>query len=212
MDSDFLRDPLGSQENLGHAGVGNEEGIVDKLRRKTMKARKILAAIGAALIMISVSAPASAFECGTDPVTDPYNKDVIAAGLKALAITLRCDDDDSDANPGEWINDPIWERRRTADCEVHLRLARKLHEDRELDDDSTKPPKKKNNLVAGASWDVMFEKYEGALSKLDSFLNDASKARLNSKFPGGTDNAAIARNWFTSEVEEARICVNHFVL
>jgi len=178
-----------------------------------MKARKILAALGAALMMIGVSAPASAFDCGTDPDTDPYNKDVIAAGLKALAEALRCDGDYSSvANPGAWPNaTPIWERRREPSCDVHSNLARKLYEKREFKNGS-KPPKNPNNGVAGASWDVMFEKYEGALSKLDSFLNDAGKARLSSKFPGGYDNAAIARYSFTSEVEEARICVNQFVL
>jgi len=180
-----------------------------------MKARKILAALGAALMMIGVSAPASAFDCGT--AGNPYDKDVIAEGLEALAMKLRCDGPySSDANPGTWPNaNPIWERRRMPDCKVHSNLARKLLEDRELDDESTKPPRNKHhtNRKAGASWDVMFEKYDGALSKLDSFLNDAKKARLNSIFvPGGTKNATVARDWFTSEVKAARDCVYHFVL
>jgi len=161
-----------------------------------MKTRKILAVIGAALLMIGVSAPASAFDC-----------DKIAEDLKDLAIALRCKDDATDANPGEWTQNPIWQKRGSGSCEPQNSLARKLHEQREFKGGS-KPPKNDNNGVAGAAGDVSNEKYPAAVDKLDSFLRDAYKKRLNMwtdvvKFP----NSLAAKTYFVTQVGEARACV-----
>jgi len=173
-----------------------------------MKIQKSLTALGAALLMISISAPASAFDCGTD-ASNPYDKDVIAAGLKALAETLRCKSDPMDVNLGLWSTAPIWEKAREGSCDIHASLARKLLEFRDFSD-GNKPPKNKNdtNLAAGASWDVQTEKYQAALDKLDAFLADAMKARLNED----NGNAFDQRYLFTSEVKGARTCVYHFTL
>jgi len=175
-----------------------------------MKARKILAALGAALMMIGISAPASAdFVCGTD--TDPYDKDVIAAGLKILAIDLRCDDENAtEANPGEWIHDPIWQKRGSGNCEPQNSLARKLHEKREFNTGS-KPPKNDNNTVAGASGDVSNEKYPAAVDKLDAFIKDAYKKRLYIWDTGNADfeNSLAAKMYFVTQVSDARMCVCH---
>ena len=174
-----------------------------------MNARKILAALGAAFMMISISAPASAFECGTDPVTDPYNKDIIAAGLTALAIDLRCELDATPANPGEWTHEPIWQKSGCGDCEPQTSLARKLHEKREFIDG--KPPRNKNNTVAGAAGDVSNEKYLAAVDKLDAFVKDAYKKRLYMWVIGNTEfeNSLAAKTFFVNEVNDARSCVCH---
>jgi hypothetical protein len=173
-----------------------------------MKIQKSLTALGAALMIISISAPASAFECGTD-ASNPYDKDVIAAGLQALAEELRCVDDSLGDNLGLWSTAPIWQKGREGSCDIHASLARKLLEFRVFSD-GNKPPKNKNetNLAAGASWDVKNEKFEGALSKLDSFLDDAKKARLNE----ANGDAFDQRYVFLHEVNEARTCVYHFTL
>jgi len=173
-----------------------------------MKARKILAALGAALMMIGVSAPASAFDCGT--AGNPYDKDVIAEGLRNLAIALRCDDDATAANLGEWTLDPIWQKRGGGDCEPQNSLARKLHEQREFKP-GTKPRPSGNNTVAGASGDVRNEKYLNAVDKLDAFVKDAYKKKLYIWIIGNDEfeNSLAAKTYFINEVDEARMCVCH---
>jgi hypothetical protein len=173
--------------------------------------------------MAVANAPAFAFDCGGD---DPA---VIATNLQALAFELRCNfepgDEDYDSNNlGNWDkNNPIWEKRRQGDCGIHDRLAGKLHEVRVFEDDGDckvrprkncddRPPENQNNQIQGASGDVANGKYEGAVSKLDSFINDAYKARLNSSFVDimGT-NATYWRNFFVTEADEARACIARLI-
>jgi len=173
-----------------------------------MTLRKPLTALAAALMIASASIPTMAhaeFVCGTDPATNPYDKDVIAAGLTDMAEALRCVADSSELNPGLWSLDPIWEQRREPSCDVHLNLARKLYEVRDFDANPDRPKKNKNdtNLATGAAWDVQFSKFVDALSKLDSFLDDAGKARLNSAFPAAADY----RYLLTRDAQIARDCV-----
>ena len=176
-----------------------------------MKIRKSLTAVGAALMMIGVSVPAAAFECGTGP-DNPYDKDVIAAGLEAIAVTLRCTDDAEGQNLGLWSTAPIWQKgaKGSGDgCDVHASLARKLLEFRDFTG-GNKPPKNKNetNLAAGASWDVANEKYEAAFEKLEAFENDAKKARLNE----ANDDAYDQRYVLLHDIGLAKMCVNHFLM
>ena len=165
-----------------------------------MKTRKILAALGAALVMLGISMPAAAFDCGgNDPAT-------IQANLTALAQTVRCEND-STVNPGLWNSDnPIWEKRAQPSCDVHQRLARQLHEEREFAA-GTKPPKNTNNLATGAAWDVRNGKYEGAISKLDSFITGILKSRLNRNYDPDTAAAQLQAMKFINEAEEAKICI-----
>ena len=174
-----------------------------------MKARKILAALGAALLIISISAPASAFDCeGNGNLFDPMT---IAMNLGALAIDIRCIND-SAKNPGRWDGlNPVFEKRAAPSCDVHNRLARSLFEKREFADDS-KPRKNQNNDASGAAWDVRNGKYEGAISKLDSFITAALKSRLNRSYDPDEAAAQLQRRKWINEAEKARICVNQLLL
>jgi hypothetical protein len=186
-----------------------------------MKIRKSLTAVGAALIVVGISAPAMAepaFVCEGNGVS--HDPETIFTNLRVFAEDVRCKDPEAapgEANPGIWDpENPIWEKRREESCEIHSSLARKLHEDRELDENSTKPPKNRNNDVAGAAWDFRNQKYEGARDKLYSFINDAWKARLNSQYEvmGEIDElaAAKARMDFIVRAEGAISCVNYFIV
>jgi hypothetical protein len=173
-----------------------------------MNVRKILAAIGAALIMIGISAPASAFECTNDDgAIDPA---VIQANLTGIANTLRC----ADYSPellGEWPKDnPIWERRRVPSCDVHQKLARNLYEKREFLP-GTKPRRNKNNDAAGAAWDVRNGQYEEAIMKLDMLIDAVMKATLNRGFEPNVGAAQMLANELIKEAEEARICINQLL-
>ena len=204
MDPDLLRIPLSSQVYLGHAGVGNEEGIVDELRRKTMKTRKILAAFGAALMMLGISMPAAAFDCTNDD--GDVNPTVIQANLTAMANSLRCAGH-SEVFPGLWNPDnPIWERRRTPSCDVHQKLARNLYEKREFIE-GTKPRKNQNNDATGAAWNVRNGQYEEAIMKLDAFVAAILRSRLNESYDPDTAAAQYQAMMFINEAEAARACI-----
>ena len=171
-----------------------------------MKVRKSLTAISAALMMVGMSAPAAAFECGgTDENPDPAT---ITANLVVLAEDLRCEDLGTEANPGNWTHDPIWQKRGDGSCEVQQSLARKLNEEREFGE-GKKPPQNKNNASAGAAGDVRNAKYLAAVDKLDAFIKDAYKSRLNvwENGNGVFDTALGAKMFFVNEVDEARGCV-----
>jgi len=85
---------------------------------------------------------------------------------------------------------------------------RKLYEEREFGD-GLKPPKSKNNEAAGAAWDVRNGKYLAAVDKLDAFVKDAYKSRLNVWESGNDyfDTALAAKMYFVNEVMEARGCI-----
>ena len=153
------------------------------------------------MIMVVMNAPALAFDCGEPQDPDPT---VISASLVALAVELRCTPlPGTDAEPGTWPRDtPIWEKRREGSCDIHESLARKLNEDRDFDEGS-KPPRNKNNTATGAANDVANGKYLGAVDKLDAFVNDVYKSRLNTDF----GSATAAKMYFLGQVEEARMCV-----
>lgn len=204
MDPDLLRALLSSQVYLGHAGVGNEEGIVDELRRTTMKTRKILAAFGAALMMLGISMPAAAFDCTNDDGdVDPA---VIQANLTAMANYLRCTDH-SDVLPGLWNpENPIWEKRRAPSCDIHQKLARNLYEKRQFSDGS-KPPRNKNNQAAGAAWNVRNGQYEEAIVKLDSFVAAILKSTLNRSYDPNTAAAQYQAMMFINKAQVARACI-----
>jgi hypothetical protein len=171
-----------------------------------MKIRKSLTAIGAAMMMVGMSAPASAYEWCTG--TDTPNPVTITANLEALATELRCDLE-SEVNPGTWPkNYPIWQKRGGGSCEVQDSLAKKLNEKRE---DGTKPPRNKNNTnaSAGAANDVKYGKYLSAVEKLDAFVKGAYKSRLTlwDGAANGFENALDAKMFFVNQVIEARGCV-----
>jgi hypothetical protein len=175
-----------------------------------MEIRKSLTAVGAALMMVGVSAPALAadtmFQCGTD-TSNPYDKGVISAGLIEMAKSLRCKDPkfSSELNPGDWELPAIWERRREPSCEIHTKLARGLYEKRDFIANPIKPRKNKNdtNLAAGAAYDVQFAQYDEALAKLDAFIYEANKAQLNRLFL----QAADYRSVLVRDAKLARDCV-----
>lgn len=187
-----------------------------------MKIRKSLTAVGAALMMVGMSAPAlaqSMFVCAGNG--NEHDPETIFTNLKTLAEEVRCNDPlaaDDEPNPGNWDpTNPIWEKSREGSCEIHSRLARKIHEDRELDETSTKPPKKKgNNDRAGAAWDFKNEKYEAAVDKLESFIEDAWKSRPNSQYvnsDGEIDvmEAKLQKMNFIAIAEAAIPCINYFI-
>lgn len=165
-----------------------------------MKIRKSMTAIGAALMVVGMSGPASAFDCG-----DPQNPDpaTISASLEGLATYLRCSPG-TGANPGTWPYDAIWQKRGEGSCEVQDSLAKKLNEEREFAE-GDKPPRNKNNTntAAGAANDVANGKYLSAVDKLDAFVRDVYKSRLNSEF----GDALAAKMFFVNEVQDARMCV-----
>jgi hypothetical protein len=179
-----------------------------------MKIRKSLTAVGAALLMVGISAPVSAqsmFVCGTDPVTNPYDKDVIAAGLKDIAERLRCEQDADDKNDGLWPDDlPLWQKGKKGGgngCDIHDSLARKLLEFRDFN--GGKPPKNENNLAAGASWDLTNEKYEAAFIKLESFISDAEKATPNEL---NSDAEYVIDNVLLRDIRIAKECVGRLFM
>ena len=169
-----------------------------------MKARKTLAALGAALMMIGISAPASAFECeGNGNTFDPAT---IQENLTALAVALRCVNE-STVNPGQWNPDnPIWEKRRSPSCETHDNLARNLFEEREFEP-GTKPRRNKNNDAAGAAWNVRNGQFDAAILKLDSFIASVMKSRLNRNFDPDVGAAQMLANELVNEANEAKICI-----
>ena len=171
-----------------------------------MKIRKTLTAMAAALLMITVSAPASAFECeGNGNLYDPAT---IQANLTALAVELRCETKDPEAlNPGKWVMDAIWEKRRAPSCETHQKLARNLHEARKFAL-GTKPRKNKNNDAAGAAWDVRNGSYEEAIAKLDLFIKAVMNSTLNREFKPSVSDAQMLANELVTEAEEARVCID----
>jgi len=166
-----------------------------------MKIRKSMTAIGAALMVVGMSGPASAFECGDPQSPDPA---LISTNLVALATELRCSPG-TEANPGAWTGAPIWQKRGEGDCEVQESLAKKLNEERDFEE-GDKPPRNKNNTntAAGAANDVANGKYLSAVDKLDAFVRDAYKSRINYDF--GEESGA-AKMYFLGEVETARGCV-----
>ena len=172
-----------------------------------MEIRKSLTAIGAVLMMVSVSAYADkpALDCG-----DPMNPDpaLIQDSLTDLADYLTSTKRD-DATFGPWPYEAIWQKRGTGSVEVQDSLARKLYEERNFDVENPKPPKRKNNDAAGAAWDVRNGKYLAAVDKLDSFVRDAYKSRLNVWTTGNDDfeNALAAKTFFVNEVMDARGCI-----
>ena len=173
-----------------------------------MNVRKSLTAIGAALFFISVGASAEPFDCTNDDgQNDPA---VISEGLIEIAEDLRCVKDKTELNDGRWglppsSLAPIWEKRREPSCEIHLKLSRNLYELRDFETNPTRPPKNKNNtnLAAGAAYALLFEKYDDALSKLESFRNAANKATLNRYF----DDAADWRMLLIKDIDIAHGCV-----
>ena len=173
-----------------------------------MEIRKSLTAVGAALMMVGISAPAAAFDCGVDAENpDPAT---ITANLVGLAEELRCAPG-TVANPGNWpLGYPIWQKRGGGSCDVQDALAKKLNEERDFGDDS-KPPRNKNNTntAAGAANDVNNGKFLSAVEKLDAFVKDAYKSRLNiwDGPANGFENALAAKTFFVNEVDEARGCV-----
>jgi hypothetical protein len=184
-----------------------------------MKMRKTITAAAAALVMTAISAPATAFECEGNG--NQYDPATIQANLTALAIALRCAPG-TDANPGEWLADnPIWEKRGAPSCDVHERLARKLYEERAFEDDCSdrprkdckdRPPQNENNDATGAAWDVRNEKYEAAISKLDSLIADVMKSRLNRAYDPDVGAAQTHANELIAEVEGARNCIYQLIL
>ena len=170
-----------------------------------MNRSKTFTALAAALLMISVSAPVSAFECADNG--NLYDPATIEANLIAIAVELRCAAG-TEANPGNWpANNPIWERRGAGSCDVHHNLAAKLFQDRELDDDSTKPRKNPKNDAEGAARKVGNEKYEDAIIKLDQLITAILKSRLNRNYDPNVGEAQVLANELIGEVEEAKICI-----
>jgi len=164
------------------------------------------------LMMVGMSAPALAqttFECGTDPQTNPYDKDFIAAGLKDIAETLRCKKDSIDKNVGLWDTLPLWQKGKKGSgdgCEIHASLAKKLLEFRDFK--NNKPPENGNNVAAGASWDLTNEKYEAAFKKLESFETDAENAK-----PNEANKLADGIIWaLLRDIGQAKDCVEHFLM
>lgn len=189
-----------------------------------MKMRKILTAAAAALVLTTsgVLAEPVVFECtdgngNIDPAT-------IASGLQEMAGKLRCDSE-LEPNPEMWPWDnPIWQKRGSEvyGCEVHASLADKLYEERTFEDPdcdvrprkncSDRPPSNGNNSIQGASGDVTNGKYDAAISKLDSFINDANKARINEEFENiGGYNASFWKGVFTTKASQARGCIEQLL-
>jgi hypothetical protein len=172
-----------------------------------MEIRKSLTAIGAVLMVVGMSAPASAYDWCEG--TDAPNPAVITANLEGLATELRCASGTL-TNPGTWpANFQIWKKRGDGSCEVQNSLAKKLDEKRE---DGTKPPRNKNNTnaAAGAANDVKNGKYLAAVDKLDAFIEDVYKSRLNfwENSPNGYTNPGAAKSYFVNEVNlGARVCI-----
>jgi hypothetical protein len=173
-----------------------------------MEIRKSLTAIGAALMMLGANAYADmhqpVIDCGAP--MDP-NPDLIQSSLIDLSDYLRSTERDG-ATFGPWPYEEIWQKRGTGDFAVQDSLVRKLYEERNLDE-NTKPPKNKNNDNTGAAWDVRNGKYLAAVEKLDAFVNDAYKSRLNDWIYDNDDfeNALGAKTYFVNSAIAARSCI-----
>jgi hypothetical protein len=173
-----------------------------------MQIRKSMTAIGAALMMVGVSAYAGppAVYCGADSMNP--DSGMIESSLTNLSDYLRSTER-ADATVGPWPYDAIWQKRGTGSFEVQDSLAKKLYEERNFDVENPKPPKNKNNDAAGAAWDVRNGKYQSAVDKLDAFVADAYKSRLDVWADGNEDfeNALDAKTFFVNEVIKARGCI-----
>ena len=178
-----------------------------------MKIRKSFAAIGAALMMVGISAPVFADHLVYDwcEGTEPPNPTTITASLEALATELRCNLG-SDANPGTWpVDYPIWQKRGSGSCEVQDSLAKKLDEKRE---EGTKPPRNKNNSngAAGAANDVRNGKYLAAVDKLDAFIKDVYKSRLNDwENQNGFANPGYAKSYFVKDLIQPVVQITQLI-
>lgn len=176
-----------------------------------MKIRKSLTAVGAALMMVGMSAPVLANDLVYDwcEGTDTPDPTTITTSLEGLATELRCNLG-SELNPGTWPKEfQIWQKRGSGSCEVQDSLAKKLNEKRA---EGTKPPRNKHesNDAAGAANDVRNGKYLAAVDKLDSFVKDVWKSKLNEwdNSPNGFANPGTAKSHFVNEVVYgARVCI-----
>ena len=174
-----------------------------------MEIRKSLTAIGAALMMVSVTAYAEMPEvnCGNPMDPDPA---LIQSSLIDLSDYLRSTERDG-ATFGPWPYEAIWQKRGTGDVEVQDSLARKLYEERDLDE-NTKPRRNKNNENAGAAWDVRNGKYLAAVDKLRAFVSDIYKKKLNPWPPldpavSEFTNSGGAKTYFVNQAKAAEGCI-----
>ena len=168
-----------------------------------MKIRKSLTAVGAALMMVGMSAPALAgdFE---DGFGDCGNRTQTYDRLVELAQHLRCNGVFSTpANPGYWPNAyPLWEKRRDPSCEVHASLAAKLYE---APEPNVRNPHK-SEPVGAAQKVLEGTKDEDAIQKLDDLDRAIEKSKLNSELDAEDAGAIV---WdLRNIVQEARVCVD----
>lgn len=154
-----------------------------------MEIRKSLTAVGAALMIVGISAPAAAegFVWNDDVCGD---KDATSAELVRLSEYLRCGDE-----APRWPEDnPIWEKMGSGSCAVHESLADKLWVEPSdpVGSDTKGKGKGPGKIAEGAAQKVSEEKYEDAIEKLEQLLVAIDKSRPNRDFVDAAGKVGIA--------------------
>ena len=182
-----------------------------------MKIRKSLTAVGAALMMVGMSAPAMAagFDWDEFGTLDCSNAGAVSQELIRLQQHLRCEVETDFSWPK---NNPIWEKRRSEEkgCnEVHESHANKLW---------VSPPRNEGNkdkkgkgpgkVAEGAAQKVLEAKYDEAITMLMDLRDAINKSTPNRLFEDaagnvGPDGASAVSGALVTIIDyKATPCVN----
>ena len=181
-----------------------------------MKIRKSLTAVGAALMMVGMSAPVLAAGFDWDNALDCSDADEVSQELIRLEQHLRCEEEKTDVS---WPKDnPIWEKARSEErgcTEVHESHANKLYRN---------PPRNPGNIdkkgkgpgkvAEGAAQKVLEEKYDEAITMLMDLRDAVGKSTPNRLFVDaagnvGPDGASAVSGALVTIIDYKAIpCVN----
>jgi hypothetical protein len=165
-----------------------------------MKIRKSTTALGAALVMMGLSASASAFECGEPKA--------MADDMLAFSVMIRCDDP-NDSNPGSWDpENPLWERRMGPSCEDHSSTAGAFFE---LSEPKGKNPKGKAPRETGIVVALRQYNFEEALRDLYGVLTDVSGDDVNTQYDPDFATAKFQVMQIKNEISEMIVCVEQLI-
>ena len=180
-----------------------------------MKIRKSLIGVGAALMMVGMSAPALAAGFVWDDGVCG-NQNATADELIRLEQHLRCEEEKTDVS---WPKDnPIWEKARSEErgcTEVHESHANKLYRSPPRNPGNTdKKGKGPGKVAEGAAQKVREAKYDEAITMLMDLRDAVGKSTPNRYFVDaagkvGAEGASAVSGALVSIINEKAIpCVN----
>jgi hypothetical protein len=183
-----------------------------------MEIRKSLTAIGAALMMVGISAPALAAGFDWDNELDCSDAGAVSQELIRLEQHLRCET----KTDVSWPKDnPIWEKARSEErgcTEVHESHANKLYRSPPRNPGNTdKKGKGPGKVAEGAAQKVLEEKYDEAITMLMDLRDAVSKSTPNRAFVDaagnvGAEGASVVSGALVTIINDDAIpCVNQLL-